>query len=581
MLGTIRKFFDFAGVRKSKLQKSIYIQIIKSFFDALQILALAYVLQALISHSVTTTTAIYALGIVLLSMAGNILLNSKARNASIEGSYSMCADHRLKMGDRLKYMPMGYFNTNSLGDITATVTSTMSDVQNIAPRVMENTINGYVHGFIITIMLTVFDWRIGLICVAGFLLFFGANVLMQKKARKGSAARAAAQQSIVGAVLEFAQGISVVRSFNLTKTANQRIDKAIAECEKQNVGLEKAFIPYLFLQSLILKLCSAGMMLAAILFYLSGTMELTNTILMMLASFVVFSKLETGGSFSALMRSMDVYMDQVNEVYKTPLMDEKGKKQNAGNYTIEGRNVCFSYEDKLVLNGVSFTIPQGTTTAIVGPSGGGKTTLANLITRFWDVDSGEITLGGVDVRDYTLDSLLANFSMVFQNVYLFGDTIANNIKFGKTDATQAEVEEAAKKACCHEFIMQLPDGYNTVIGEGGATISGGEKQRISIARAILKDAPIIILDEATANVDPENENQLQAAIEELTHGKTIIMIAHRLKTIKNANQILVVDDGEIVQRGTHGELIQQGGLYADFVKARQTAVGWKLSGVTS
>lgn len=261
----------------------------------------------------------------------------------------------------------------------------------------------------------------------------------------------------------------------------------------------------------------------------------------------------------------------------TPVMDEKGADITPKSSEIVFNKVDFSYADRKILDQVSFTIPEKTTTAIVGPSGAGKTTMCNLIARFWDVNAGKITIGGTDVRDFKLDSLMKNISMVFQSVYLFADTIENNIKFGCPDATHEQVVEAAKKACCHDFISALPDGYDTVIGEGGGTLSGGEKQRISIARAMLKDAPIIILDEATSSVDPENEDELQRAIEALTHDKTIIMIAHRLKTVRNADQILVLDNAHIVQRGTHAELIQQKGLYADFVSARQEAIGWKLA----
>ena len=239
-------------------------------------------------------------------------------------------------------------------------------------------------------------------------------------------------------------------------------------------------------------------------------------------------------------------------------------------------NVDFAYEKKKILNHVSFTIPEKKMTAIVGPSGSGKTTLCRLIPRFWDVDAGTVSIGGVDVKDYTMNSLMKNISMVFQNVYLFADTIENNIKFGKVDATYEEVVEAAKRACCHNFIMALPQGYQTRIGEGGASLSGGEKQRISIARALIKDAQIVIFDEVTANVDPENEDRLQKAIEELTRDKTVIMIAHRLKTVRNAEKILVLDHGEIVQEGRHETLIKEKGLYADFVETRKEAIGWKL-----
>ena len=236
----------------------------------------------------------------------------------------------------------------------------------------------------------------------------------------------------------------------------------------------------------------------------------------------------------------------------------------------------FSYERRKVIDGISVQIPQKTTTAIVGPSGGGKTTLVNLLARFWDVDAGTVTLGGRNVKDYDMDSLMENFSFVFQNVYLFHDTIANNIRFGQPDALMEKVIEAAKKACCHEFIEALPDGYDTVIGEGGASLSGGEKQRISIARAMMKDAPVIFLDEATANVDPENENDLMKAIQALTEEKTVIMIAHRLKTVEHADQILVIDHGKIVQQGTHENLMKEEGIYRNFISERREAASWKV-----
>ena len=247
------------------------------------------------------------------------------------------------------------------------------------------------------------------------------------------------------------------------------------------------------------------------------------------------------------------------------------------NADIEFQNVTFSYDKTPVLRNISFSIPQGSTTAIVGPSGSGKTTICNLIARFYDVDSGKVLVGGENVRDMTCDSLLRNISMVFQKVYLFHDTIENNIRFGNPNASQEEVIAAAKKARCHDFIMSLPEGYQTVIGEGGSTLSGGEKQRVSIARAILKNANIVILDEATASIDPENEHLIQQAISELTIGKTVIVIAHRLATIEHADQILVVDDGRIVQKGTHNQLIRQEGIYKRFINIREQAEGWSIA----
>ena len=292
---------------------------------------------------------------------------------------------------------------------------------------------------------------------------------------------------------------------------------------------------------------------------------------------MIFRELESAGNMSDNLQMLGASMDKANSIDDTPTMDIDGKELTPADASISFGDVSFSYGERKILDHISLSVPGGTTTAVVGPSGGGKTTLCNLIARFWDVQDGSICIGGHDVRDYKLDSLMKNISMVFQSVYLFNDTIENNIKFGRSDATHEEVVAAAKAACCHDFISQLPDGYDTVLSEGGGSLSGGEKQRISIARAMLKDAPIIILDEATASVDPENEAELQAAIEALTHNKTIVMIAHRLKTVRNADQILVLDGGHIVQRGTHEELLGQPGLYARFIGERKEAADWKLA----
>ena len=577
MIGIIRKFFAFAGTWQGRLKKGILFALLNAVAHALQIMALYIVLRDILAGKVTPSTAWSAFGIMLVSMLGCILTKQNATMAEAEGSFYLCAERRTQIGDRMKYMPMGYFNNNSLGQITATVTGTMEDLQDIAPRVMDKTLHGFIHAGITTLFLLFFDWRIGLIVIAGIALFILVNAAMQARSRRITPARIKSQAGLVGAVLEYVQGMSVVRSFNLAAQANQTMSRAIEECEKQNLSLEIAFIPFMFLQSLLLKWVSVLLMGVSILFYFTGTMELSVCLMMLVFSFVLFSQLETAGSMSALLRSIDLSIDRVQEIFQTPLMDEKGKDILPKNHTIEGRHVTFSYGAKKILEDVSFTIPEGTTTAIVGPSGGGKTTLTHLIARFWDVSGGEITLGGINVQEYSLDSLLKNFSMVFQDVYLFNDTILSNIRFGNPAATLEEVRAAAKKACCDDFIMALSNGYDTMVGEGGATLSGGEKQRISIARAILKDAPVIILDEATANVDPENEDRLQAAIRELTREKTVIMIAHRLKTVRHAHQILVIEDGHLAQRGTHDQLLAEDGVYRRFIALREKAEGWSLA----
>lgn len=576
MIAIFKKFFQFSGSQSRLFYQSLGLSLLHAIFEALRIPAIAVVLTALIEGNTSMKTVWTALGIMLVSITGCTLTRRSLTMKQTIGGYTVATDKRVEIGERLKYMPMGYFNDNSIGDITSITTNTAENLQDVATRVIMLTTQGILSTAMFTLALLFYDWRIGLLLILGIAVFFGINALMQKKSHKVSPLKTSSDAKLVASVLEYVQGIGVVRSYNLDQEANKTVDRAIRENEEINVTLEKTFVPYTCLQSLVLKLFGIAMIFLSIVLYVNNSMELISCLLLVISSFMVYAQLESAGSYSSLLRVLNLSMDRINKVFETPVMDTDGKALIPRTYTIKGEHVTFRYENKKVIDDVSFEIPQGTTTAIVGPSGGGKTTLTNLMSRFWDVDSGHITLGGTDVREYTLDSLLANFSMVFQNVYLFNDTIANNIRFGKPDATMEEVETAAKKACCHDFISALPHGYDTMIGEGGATISGGEKQRISIARALLKDAPIIILDEATANVDPENETLLQEAIAELTQGKTIIMIAHRLKTVQGAHQILVLDQGKIIQRGTHQELMKAGGLYSDFINMRKKSIGWKL-----
>ena len=576
MFVIFKKFFAFAGKQRGKWYKGIGFAILHSVFEAFQLLAMAVAIRAIVENNMNSQTVWLTLGIMLVSVIGMMITRHISDQSEIIGSYKMCEEKRIQIGDRMKYMPMGYFNSHSLGKITAAATTTMEEIEKISPPALSKTMLGLIRTLIITIGLIIFDWRIGLITLAGVLFFFLINGVLQHKSRMLSPERQKAQVKVVETMLEYIQGMSVVRAFKLDQDANKAMNRAIAEVEKRNFDMEFSLTPYVALQQLALRLTGVVILAVSIALYLSGAMELVLCLLMIVSSFFVYSGLEASGLMAAFLRLVDASIDRVEEINKTPVMDEDGTVHRPKHYDIAFRNVSFSYESRKIIDDVSFTIPARTTTAIVGPSGGGKTTLCNLIARFWDVDEGCILLGDRDVREYTLDSLLANISMVFQNVYLFNDTIANNIKFGKPDATMEEMTEAAKKACCHEFITALPDGYDTMLGEGGATISGGEKQRISIARAMLKDAPIIILDEATANVDPENERELQTAIEALTKDKTVIMIAHRLKTVRHADQILVIDGGKIAQRGTHDELVGQKGIYADFIGVRQKTIGWKI-----
>lgn len=576
MINVFKKIWDFSLKEKKNLQKSMVIGFLNAICNSLLVLALYVVLKAIVENQVSTRTAWTAFAIMVLSIIGKIITQYFSQLQRTHAGYFMVADKRISIGEKLKRVPMGYFNQNSLGQITAIETTILNDVETAVPVVLVTTLGGFLNSLVFALFILLFDWRMGLITLFGIVIFLFITSAMEKKSREGVPARQETQAVLVEAVLETIQGMSVVKAFDLEHSLDKKVDKAIEESFRKNERLEKAMTPYVAMQQLVLNMFSVLLMFCAIAFYLDGSMELTNSLIMVVCSFLVYEQLKVAGSCVANMRIAEHSIDKANKIDEVPTMEEGKRETSPASMEIRFSNVDFAYEKKKILNHVSFTIPEKKMTAIVGPSGSGKTTLCRLIPRFWDVDAGTVSIGGVDVKDYTMNSLMKNISMVFQNVYLFADTIENNIKFGKVDATYEEVVEAAKRACCHNFIMALPQGYQTRIGEGGASLSGGEKQRISIARALIKDAQIVIFDEVTANVDPENEDRLQKAIEELTRDKTVIMIAHRLKTVRNAEKILVLDHGEIVQEGRHETLIKEKGLYADFVETRKEAIGWKL-----
>lgn len=577
MIRIFRRFFDFCGeINKRKFTKSIFLGVLKALFEALKIPAIAVTLHGVLIGNLTVQHILLSFGIMLFSIAGNAFANYRSTMLQCEAGYGTCADKRIEIAEHLKYLPMGYFNQNSLGYITSVATNSMEALADVATRVVMMVTQGILTTAVVVLMILSFDLRIGGIAVIGVFLFFAVNGYLQKKAKTVAPVKDASDRKLVEKVLEYIQGIAEVRSYNLTGEKSKALNQAIDENTAANIKLEITFVPIMFMQSLTAKIIGVVIAAVSVTFYLNGSMKLLNAVVMVIAAFILFGALDSAGSYSALIRNVDLNVSRAQSVLDIPTMDIDGQDITPTNYDIDVENVEFSYDKRKTIDGISVHIPQKTTTAIVGPSGGGKTTLCHLIARFWDVDKGCVSLGGVDVKEYSMDSLMRNFSFVFQSVYLFQDTIANNIRFGQPDAPMEKVIEAAKKACCHDFIMALPDGYETIIGEGGASLSGGEKQRISIARAIMKDAPIIILDEATANVDPESEQELTAAIEALTKEKTILMIAHRLKTVRHADNILVIDGGKIVQSGTHDELMHQGGIYRRFVESRELAVGWKV-----
>lgn len=586
MFEILRNFFNFCDKEnRNKFYASIALGVVNSFFMALRIGAVAVMMQGLIravaqGEPFTTRTIALSFGIMIFSVTAGIITKKTISMWQTEGGYRTCAKKRIEIAEHLRYIPMGYFNKNSLGQITSVTTNTMELVGDVATRAVMLVMQGLLDSALIIVMIFFFDWRIALVALAGFLLFQFVNVFMRLAVRGVSEEKNIADENQISKILEYIQGIAEVRAYNLTGSHSRELNAVINQAKKVCLKMELRCIPIAALQSLVAKMSGVAIMLASLFFYLQGTMPLENCAVMLVCSFMLFTALEAGGNYSALLRVIDIGVKKAQAILDVPTMKIMSNEQlamsNEQLKELSAQNISFAYDKRKIIDGVSLTIPARTTTAIVGPSGGGKTTLCHLLARFWDVDSGTVTLGGKNVRDYDMDSLMANFSFVFQNVYLFHDTIANNIRFGEPNAPMERVIEAAKKACCHEFISALPNGYDTVIGEGGASLSGGEKQRISIARAIMKDAPIIILDEATANVDPENERDLMEAVRELTREKTVIMIAHRLKTVRNADQIIVLDKGKIAEQGKHDELMKMNGIYARFIDSRKKAVSWKL-----
>lgn len=576
MLNVLMKIWHFAGEEQKNIKKSIVLGFFYAIFHMFQIGAIFFVITALVEQSQNAKYIWLSLGMMVISILGRITCNYFSQLQQTHAGYFMVAHKRVYIGNRLKSIPMGYFNDNSLGELTGITTTVLDNVENTAPMILVTLMGGLINSLIFILYIFVFDWRIGCIVSIGTLLYLLITSRMEEKSAEIAPKRQQSEAALVESVLETIKGMFIVKSFNLTKLDDRRIDKAIDYNRATNLAIEKLFTPYTIAQELVLKVFSVIIMITSIYFYFEDTLSLTYCLMMIVVSFLVFGQIESAGSGLSLIRIASSSIEQAEHIDKTPTLDEHGTAIHPNNHEINLNHVTFSYDQRTILSDINLCIPDKSTLAIIGPSGSGKTTLCSLIARFWDVKDGSITIGGYDVKDYTLESLMDQISIVFQNVYLFHDTIENNIKFGKPNASHDMVISAAKKACCHDFIEALPNGYQTMIGESGSSLSGGEKQRISIARAILKDAPIIIFDEATANVDPENENKLQQAMEELMKNKTIIMIAHRLKTVRHASNIIVIDQGSIVQQGNHEELVKQEGLYQSFIGQRERSTSWKL-----
>ncbi|MCD8356959.1 MAG: ABC transporter ATP-binding protein/permease [Clostridia bacterium] len=583
MFRTIKRIIGWCGEFKRKLYIGFIFSFFSTWFAALPVMVAAYTVGLLIEDArgnVVFDRKWIWLSLLILAVLVFLRFLFDYLRAKFQEtiSYELVARDRLAIGDALKRVSLGYFQQKDSGNILNSITTGLHTLENMGMRMIDNFVGGYLNFLVIFLCLLFISPVVSLIAVVGAAVSFLFLLVVSRHSVKNAPVAAQAGRDLTGATLEYARGLPIVKSFGQGGASMAAMSKACQDSRDICLKIEWGYTPANCAHLLALKVASVTLGGAACYLGLTGVLALPMMLMFVFFSFGIFAGLEPISDSAHVLGVIDNAMNQLDALKMGNYIDQDGKEIVLNHFDVEFRQVNFGYDERRVLWDVSFTIPEKTSTAIVGPSGSGKTTICSLIARFYDVDSGSILVGGHDVTEFTCDSLLRNISMVFQNVYLFHDTIRSNICFGKPGATEQEMIAAAKKACCHDFIMALPHGYDTVIGEGGGTLSGGEKQRISIARAILKDAPIIILDEATASIDPENEHLIQEAISQLTKGKTIITIAHRLATIEHADQILVVDDGRIVQCGTHAALMRQKGRYRSFVETRERAEGWKITG---
>ena len=487
--------------------------------------------------------------------------------------YEVFADIRMKLGDHLRKLPMGYFTEGNMGKISTVLCTDMVFIEECCMSVLSELVTFMISQGLMTLMMFVMDVRLGISALVVVLAFIIVGNCMMKTTLAHSKTKQEGSESLTEEVLDFAEGIGVIKSFNMLGEKSKSLSAEFEKSCRESIDFEKSYGPWARALYLTYGIGTSFMLAVAGLLFAKGEMSPDYMVGMILFLFDLFISIESYYGQITRLTVTAASLDRIEEVFQAEELHDSADialSKNAGKNDsfVEYNNVSFGYTGKNVLNHISFTMKKGEMTALVGPSGSGKSTIASLLARFWDIKEGTIKVDGKDIKNISLGSLMDKISMVFQRVYLFKDTIYNNIIIGRPDATREEVIEATKKARCYDFIMSFPKGFDTVIGEGGASLSGGEKQRLSIARCILKDSPIVILDEATASVDADNECAIQEAISELCKNKTLLVIAHRLKTIKDADQILVVSNGKIIERGNHKKLMKKDGVYAHMVSVQ-------------
>ena len=546
-----------SGKEFKRLKKPVFLLVIDSLFYMMNYMMFYFTIVDLITGTFTLNKIIVYTAIMIVANTIRYLFNRVGYTGIQSQGARIIQDLRLRMGDHLRNLNLGYFNKHNIGNVINIITNDLQDFEHVLTHSTSELIKLGILSVYLLLVTFVISPILGilqiLIAAAGAIFI----VLGMKKSSKIALKKKHTMDNVVSRMVEYISGMELFKSYNLAGEKFKRLKDSFNDLKKESINTEIALAPYILIFQLTVDISFALLLLASTQFFISGSIN----------KIMFFSYIIIGLSLSNILKAfsgqyvffqyMKLATDKLINVYNEKEISYEFEVMPFKNYDIKFENVSFSYEkDKPVLKNISFEAKQGTSTALVGSSGSGKTTITNLIARFWDCQSGIISIDGIDITKIYPEELLTNISMIFQDVYLVNDTIENNIKLGKPDATHEEVVKAAKDASCHEFITELENSYDTVVGEGGSTLSGGEKQRISIARALLKDTPIILLDEATASLDADNEHEIRKSLDKLIKNKTVITIAHKLNTIKNYDQIIVMSDGIIEEKGTHEELMK-------------------------
>lgn len=585
MLTLMQRILKESGRYKGRIELAFVFSFLKSLLAKAPIVLAFLLFSAFYEGTVDGDMCLWTGFAMVICLLLQVLFQNLSDRLQSAAGFLMFADKRMELGEHLRKMPMGYFTEGNIGKISSVLSTDMVFIEENCMTVLADMMSDLFSEFIMMAFLWIFDWRLGLAALAVLLMIVLVARGMKKEGMEDSAARQEQSENLTEAVLDFIEGIGIIKTYNLLGEKSKELSDNFKRSCQVSLHFEEAHAPWQLRLNILYGIGAVVILSVSAYLQSKGLLTVPQYMGILLFIFDLYGPIKALYSQSARLTVMSSCMDRMEEVFAEAELPNTGREAlpEAGKLPeVEFRNVSFSYQtagedgqrEKAVLNNVSFTMEKGQMTALVGPSGGGKSTIASLLTRFWDVKQGTVLVRGVDIRNVPLAEWMDHISMVFQRVYLFQDTIYNNISMGRPEASREEVIQAAKKARCYDFIMALPNGFETVIGEGGETLSGGEKQRISIARCILKDAPIVILDEATASVDADNESYIQEAITELCRGKTLLVIAHRLNTIRHADKILVVSGGRIVQSGSHKTLMEEDGVYRNFVTVRERSRGW-------